>query len=101
MLIKSQLRVGHVSRMADHRLPRIITYGELSTGHRDRWQPKKRYKVCLRKILSTFNIDYHQWSTLAADRGTWRHTTQEAVSFEMNRRASLDDKRQKTKNSAM
>ena len=45
MLMKSQLRwAGHVSRMEDHRLPKIVLYGELSTGHRDRGAPKKRYK---------------------------------------------------------
>ena len=40
MLMKTQLRwAGHVSRMEDHRLPKIVLYGELSTGHRDRGAP--------------------------------------------------------------
>ena len=51
MLMKTQLRwAGHVSRMEDHRLPKIVLYGELSTGHRDRGAPKKRYKDSLKKI---------------------------------------------------
>ena len=33
MLLKIQLHwAGYVSRMADHRLPKIILYGELSSG---------------------------------------------------------------------
>ena len=70
MLMKTQLRwAGHVSRMEDHRLPKIVLYGELSTGHRDRGAPKKRYKDSLKKSLSTCHIDHRQWSALAADRG--------------------------------
>ena len=72
MLMKTQLRwAGHVSRMEDHRLPKIVLYGELSTGHRDRGAPKKRYKDSLKKSLSTCHIDHRQWSALAADRGAW------------------------------
>ncbi|XP_037780164.1 uncharacterized protein LOC119576558 [Penaeus monodon] len=40
MLLKLQLRwAGRVSRMDEHRLPKIALY-----GHRDRGAPKKRYK---------------------------------------------------------
>jgi len=43
MLLKAQLRwAGHVSRMEDHRLPKITLHGEFSSGHRDRGAPKKR-----------------------------------------------------------
>ena len=37
MLLETQLRwAGHVSRMEDHRLPKIVLYEELSAGHRNR-----------------------------------------------------------------
>ncbi len=100
MLLKSQLRwAGHVSRMDDHRLPKIALYGELSTGHRDRGAPKKRYKDCLKKSLGNCHIDHHQWPTLAADRVAWRSTIQQAVSsFEDTRRAILKDRRLRRKN---
>ncbi|CAH1249728.1 Hypp8672 [Branchiostoma lanceolatum] len=100
MLMKTQLRwAGHVSRMEDHRLPKIILYGELSTGHRNRGAPKKRFKDTLKKSLQCCNIDYHQWSALAADRGTWRHTVHQAVSsFDKNRRTDLQEKRSRRKN---
>ena len=91
MLLKSQFRwAGHVSRMKDQRLPKIALYGELSTGHRDRGAPKKRYKDHLKKSLDNCHIDHHQWSTLAADREAWRGIIHQAVSsFEDTRRATL------------
>ena len=100
MLLKSQFRLaGHVSRMKDQRLPKIALYGELSTGHRDRGAPKKRYKDHLKKSLDNCHIDHHQWSTLAADREAWRGIIHQAVSsFEDTRRATLKDKRLRRKN---
>ena len=66
MLLKTQLReAGHVSRMEDHRLLKIVLYGELSTGHRDKGATRKRYKDTLKRSLATCNIDYRQWTTQA------------------------------------
>ena len=98
--MKSQLRwVGHVARMEDHRLPKIILYGELSSGQRNIGGPKKRYKDSLKKSLRACHIDQHQWSTLALDRASWRHTIDGAVStFEKNRCAEKEEKRRKRKN---
>ncbi|XP_069763869.1 uncharacterized protein [Narcine bancroftii] len=97
-LLKIQLRwVGHVSRMEDHRLPKIMLYGELSTGHRDRGAPKKRYKDCLKKSLGACHIDHRQWADIASNRASWRLTVRRAeTSFEEDRRAHLTDKRGKT-----
>ena len=99
MLLKSQLRwVGHVSRMEDHRLPKIALYGELSCGHRNIGAPKKRYKDTLKKALGACDIDHHQWTALAADRDTWRQTIHQAVSsVEENRMDSLKEKRHRRK----
>ena len=99
MLLKFQLRwAGHVSRMDDHRLPKIVMYGELSTGHRERGAPKKRFKDCLKKSLTACDIDHKSWSELAADRGAWRHTIHQAANqFEENRRDAAKEKRQKRK----
>ena len=44
---------GHVSRMEDHHLPEIMLYGELSTEHRDKGPPQKRYKDTLKKVPSS------------------------------------------------
>ena len=99
LLLKSQLRwAGHVSRMEDHRLPKIVLYGELATGHRDIGAPKKRYKDNLKKNLSACHIDHRQWSDLAADRSAWRSTICKAASsFEASRRDSLKEKRKRRK----
>ena len=48
----------------DHRLPKIVMFGELSTGHRKREALKKRFKDSLKKSLTTCNIDHRQWSDL-------------------------------------
>ena len=84
--------------MEDHRLPKIALYGELSSGHRNIGAPKKRYKDTLKKALGACDIDHHQWTTLAADRDTWRQTIHQAVSsVEENRMDSLKEKRHRRK----
>jgi len=101
MLLKTQLRwAGHVSRMENHRLPKITLYGELASGHRNRGAPKKRYKDSLKKSLNTCDISLPEWSEVAANRGSWRHIiAKAAASFESTRRAAVEAKRQRRKNS--
>ncbi|XDV53782.1 hypothetical protein PO909_022204 [Leuciscus waleckii] len=42
MVLKVQLPwAGHISRMENHRLPKIVLYGELSSGHRNIEAPQK------------------------------------------------------------
>ena len=95
--VKYQLRwAGHVSRMEDHHLPKIVMFGELSSGHRERGAPKKRFKDSLKKSLTACNIDHRQWSDLAADRVAWRYTIlQAAAQFEVDRKNSFKEKRQR------
>ena len=84
--------------MDDHRLPKIVLFGELSTANRDRGAPKKRYKDSLKKSLGACHIDHSQWSTLAADSDTWRHIIHQAASsFEDSRKKNLKDKRHRRK----
>ncbi|GFS05880.1 hypothetical protein ElyMa_006530600 [Elysia marginata] len=72
MVVKSRLRwVGHVHRMDDHRLPKIVMYSELSSGYRERGAPRKRYKDSLKRTLSACDIDVQGWSDLATDRSAW------------------------------
>ena len=99
MILKYQLRwASHVSRMEDHRLPKIVMFGELSSGRYERGAPKKRFKDSLKKLLTACNIDHRQWSDLAADRVAWRYTIlQAAAQFEVDRNNSFKEKRQRRK----
>ena len=77
----------------------MIMYGELSTGHRDKGASKRRYKNSLKKPLSTCHLDHSQWSTLAADQGTWRHIIHQTASFFKDfRRVNLKEKPCRRKN---
>lgn len=87
--------------MEDHRLPEIVLYGELSSGHRDREVPKKRFKDCLKKSLKSCHIDPNQWTTEAAERDGWRQTVYKAANnFEIARREALEEKQQRRKTRA-
>ena len=73
MITKKRLRwAGHVSRMENHRLPKIALYGELSTGRRNVGTPKKRYKDLLKSSFSNFGINNTEWPKLASDRDAWK-----------------------------
>ena len=99
MILKYQLQwAGHVSRMEDHHLLKIVMYSELSTGHRERRAPKKQFKDGLKKLLTTCNIDHKQWSDLTADRVVWHNKIPQAASqFKGDRKNSLKVKRQRRK----
>ena len=73
MLKISQIRwAGHVVRMPDHRIPKILLYGELQNGKRSQGGPKKRFKDSFKKSLKDFQIDPGSWETKAQDRTAWR-----------------------------
>ena len=55
--LRTPMGSGQVSRLEDHRLPKMVLYGELSTGHRDKGAPKKCHKDCLRMCLNVCHID--------------------------------------------
>ncbi|KAJ7396403.1 hypothetical protein BTVI_145489 [Pitangus sulphuratus] len=100
MLLRTQLRwAGHISRMQDYRLPKIVLFDELATGYHKRGAPKRRYKDSLKQSLSLGHIDHHHWSILASNRDTWRHTIYNAAaSFENTCRILLEEKRERRKN---
>ena len=58
MMRKAQIRwAGHVSRMADSRIPKRLFYGQLKNGQKKIGAPRKRYKDYFKSNLKDFNID--------------------------------------------
>ena len=81
MLMEAQLRwSGHVARMPDHRLPKLVFFGELCSGVRSQGRPRKRYKDTLKVALKSCNIDPGSWEILAQDRTAWRGLIKRGIS---------------------
>ena len=95
-ITKARLRwAGHVVRMPDTRLPKMILYSELTSGVRRPGGPLKRFKDCLRVSLNDCNIPLLNWEALAADRNAWRLLVHKGVAEAEERRlCRLDTKRQ-------
>ena len=95
MLLGAQTRwAGHVSRMPDSRLPKQLLYGELSTGHRARGRPKKRFKDSLKSSLNELEIDANSFEMLAQDRSSWRGRIKSGCkTAEEKRTAAAQEKR--------
>ena len=72
MMRKAQIRwAGHVSRMADSRIPKQLFYGQLKNGQRKIGAPHKRYKDYFNSNLKDFNIDITEWEKAASNRPAW------------------------------
>ena len=63
---------GHLSRMDEKRLPKIVFYGERTDGTRPVGRPKKRHKDHLKSVLKSCRVEPNQFETLAANREGWR-----------------------------
>ena len=99
LIMKAQLRwVGHIMRMSDTRLPKIIFLSELADGARAPGGPIKRYKDGIRATLKACRIAASGWESLAADRGAWRSAVAQGVAaYEEQRLQRLERKREARK----
>ena len=96
LIMKARLRwVGHLVRMDDTRLPKMVFFSELqATGARNIGRPLKRYKDCLKASLGACGIQLQGWEVLAFDRSAWRLNVHKGVkAFEEKRLRDLDQKR--------
>ena len=57
--------------MPDHRLPKIVFYGELLEGKRSQGDQKKSFKDSLKTSLKAFGINHHAWECEANDKIAW------------------------------
>ena len=88
--------MGHVVRMSDHWLPKILFYGEIKEGKRSRDGPKKRFKDLLKANLKAFNIDPATLESAAQDKTCWRASVRTgAVSCEASRNIAAERRRHK------
>ena len=99
LIMKVQLQwVGHVIRMDDTRLPKIVFFFELATGARNIGRPLKRFKDSQKTSLGLCGIPSLGWETLATDRSAWRMAIHKGVQgFKEKRLNDLDQKRQARK----
>ncbi len=80
-LLKSQLRwTGHVIRMSDDRLPKILLYGQLAKNKRPVGRPRLRYKDKLKDNLASLKLPLATWEKLALQRDEWRAACHQHVS---------------------
>ena len=82
MMRKTQIRwAGHVSRMADSRIPKQLFYGQLKNGQRKIGGPRKRYKDYFKSNLKDFNIDVTAWEKAASNWPAWRRLISNGALF--------------------
>ncbi|BHF59290.1 hypothetical protein SprV_0100224700 [Sparganum proliferum] len=65
---------GHLMRMGDERLPKILFHGDVATGSRRRGGQIRRYTDTLKSSPKSLQINPTNWENLAYDRPTWRRT---------------------------
>nr|VZI45086.1 unnamed protein product [Spirometra erinaceieuropaei] len=89
---------GHLVRMDDERLPKLLFYGDVATGSRRQRGQIRRYKDTLKSSLKRLQINPTNWEELARDLPTWRRTVKTgAVIHEANRIAATKAKREARK----
>jgi hypothetical protein len=72
-LLKLQLRyLGHIERMNDHRLQKIIVHGGLISGKRKQGAPPRGFRHAAQYALENFGFLHDEWKIVAADRDAWR-----------------------------
>ena len=74
LLIRKNLRAGHLMRMSTDRLPKQVLYSQLSSGHRKRGRPRLRFKDTIKRNLKMRDIKIESWTSLSQQRDKWRET---------------------------
>ena len=88
---------GHILRMDDTRLPKIMLFGELAIGTRPRGRPKLRYRDQLKSTLVAADIDHGSWEETARDRTAWRRAIRDGASTIENNRIQKEEERRRAR----
>ena len=99
LIMERQMRwIGHVMRMSDNRLPKILFCGQIKDAKRPQHKVKKRYKDGIKATLKAGNVSLTSWESTTSDRPKWRSTCTSAVQhFERTRVGTLVEKRTRRK----
>lgn len=74
LLAKNRLRwLGHVARMEDSRMVKMLMYGELADGDRTVGRPRLRFKDNCKSLLKVSG-SLNTWTEFVADRTKWRQS---------------------------
>ncbi len=64
--------VGHIERMENHRLPKIVLHGSVCCGNRF-GRCETNFRDCVRQDMHIYGIDHKKWQWVAVtDRARWR-----------------------------
>ena len=89
---------GHILRMEDTRLPKIMLFGELAIGSRPQGRPKLRYRDQLKSTLDAAGIGHRSWEEIARNRTEWRRAVRNGTStIESNRITKEEERRRERK----
>ena len=84
--------------MEDYRIPKMLLYGQLKKGHRDKGRQFKIYKDTLKANIKSCNIDMISYEATACDRALWTYQcTEDTKHFKVNRSAAILAKKEKRK----
>jgi hypothetical protein len=64
--------MGHILRMSNSRLQRIIVHGSISAGKRKQGAPPCSFRHAAKYALENFGFLHDDWSVLALSRKDWR-----------------------------
>jgi hypothetical protein len=64
--------MGHILRMKNSRLQRIIVHGSVSAGKRKQGAPPRSFRHAAKYALENFGSLHDDWRVLALSRKDWR-----------------------------
>jgi exonuclease III len=72
LLVKRRLLwLGHLWRMGDERIPKMLLHAGLD-GPRARGAPQKTWQQCVQADLRLTRLGYRDWTVVCSDRAQWR-----------------------------